>query len=393
MRFDGGFLGIKVFTLGIRSLFFFIVFALSETAFGANHLMTFLSWVTVAGIAFGFGASDSVAVSSESQAKCVWRLVRPATLVGIGSTLLVLLESYWINVAIACVNYGLVFWNLGLVRRRDPVLFEKIANFQMLVIWGIYLAVFTLETPDLRILSLLYALMNGVVALIVFRAEFNTVSSGPRTQERSLYQVSISKLLWEINYSGLTRMPFLLPGISGTVHSAFSYGYLLFEMASAMLSHFQTVFLKSSVSSKSAWIRISAFFLAVNTASVTALLLVFHFQHIIIDLLTDLIGIHLKLSANPLMRDEITSLVIFMLAVTALQCAAFGRYALKLEANTSIVFVTSAVTVIVFAISWAFSIGLTFRLFIPFGSMLLAGLLLVWIIFRTSFDECQFIPK
>jgi hypothetical protein len=355
--------------------------------------MSFLSWITVAGIALGFGATDAVAVSSDSQAKKVSNILLPASLIGIGATSLLLLESYWINVAIACANYGLVFWNLGLVRRRNPVLFEQISNFQMLTMWCIYLTLLSLETSDCRILTLLFALMNALIVFIAFKPRSMRVLSEDKTLNNSMYKVSLSKLVWEINYSSLTRLPFLMPAVSGTMHSAFSYGYLLFEMASAMLSHFQSVFLKSRVPSTRAWIYLCACLLAINTASVVAMLIALNFQNFIIEVITDLVGLQLKLSTNSLMRDEIILLIMFMLAITTFQCAAFGRYAIKLEANTRIVSIASAITVIVYAISWAFSTGYSFSLFTPFCAMLLAGLLMVSLILRIALDEFQFISK
>lgn len=384
LNFGSGFLGLKALSLATRSLLFFIILGLSEKAFGANHLISFLSWVTVLGIALGFGSSDSVTVSSDVKAARISRIVFWVSIGSVGTVLLLLIGSYWINVLVACFSYGLSFWNLGLVRRRNPVLFEKILNFQMLAFWCLYLMLLPVETSDLRILSSLYVFMNGLLALTAFKEGNSTAHFEPTSKERSVRKVSLNKLVWEINYSALTRMPFLLTTIAASMHAAFSYAYLLCEMTSAMLSHHQTIFLKSKVPDIRAWIRIGAILLAGNAVLLVALLVALQYQHIVIDPLTDLLGLQLGGISYPLVHSDILGLAIFVLAISAFQIVSYGRYAIKLEADARLGIIVTAVSVCSFAISGKLSVDYYLNYFAPFAIMLIAGFLLILVILRRA---------
>jgi hypothetical protein len=345
--------------------------------------MSFLSWVTVVGIALGFGASDSVTVSSDEQVAKVSRSVFLSSLVGVGAISVLFVGSYWINVAITCFTYGLTFWNLGLIRRRNPFLFEQISNYQMLFVWSIYLVMLSLETSDLKVLSALYAFMNGVLAIIALRINFSKVHFAQVTNKHALKQVSVNKLVWEINYSVLTRMPFLLQGFSATIHSAFSYGYFIFEMSSAMLSHYQTVFLKSETVNMRGWIRLTSILLAINITSLLALVVMVQFQKNIIDQFADILGIHVHGILKPLIYNDIGGLVLFMFAITALQSTAFGRYAIKLESNVRFSIMATSLTVFVFPVVWISLIYFNCGLYFPLIIMFLVGIFLMRIIYNS----------
>ncbi len=384
MKFGKRFLGLKALSLGIRSLVFLGVLTLTDVAFGPNTLMSFLSWVTVAGIALGFGASDSVTVSSDEQVAKVSRSVYLLSLVGVGAISLLFVGSYWINVVITCFNYGLSFWNLGLIRRRNPFLFEQISNYQMLFVWSTYLVLLYLETSDLKVLSSLYAFMNGVLAIIALKNNCLKVHFAQVDHDRSLKQVSVNKLVWEINYSALTRMPFLLQGFSTSIHSAFSYGYFLFEMSSAMLSHYQTVFLNSKKVNMRGWTRLCSILLAINITSLLSLVVMVHFQNIIIDQFSYFLGIKIQGVIVPLSYTDMGGLMIFMLAMTALQSTAFGRYAIKLEANMRIPIIVTSLTVIVFPMAWIFSNHLNCGLYLPLVMMFIVGVFLMWMVYNNA---------
>lgn len=387
MKFGKRFLGLKALSLGIRSLVFLGVLSLTDIAFGPNTLLSFLSWVTVVGIALGFGASDSMTVSSDEQVAKVSRSVYMLSLVGVGAISLLFVGSYWINVAITCFNYGLSFWNLGLIRRRNPFLFEQIANYQMLFVWSTYLIFLYLETSDLKVLSALYAVMNGVLSIIALKNNCSKLNFAQVTQDRSLKQVSVNKLVWEINYSALTRMPFLLQGLSTSIHSIFSYGYFLFEMSSAILSHYQTVFLNSRKVNMIGWIRLCSVLLAINITLLLSLVVMVHFQNLIIDQFAYILGIKFQGIIMPLSYTDMSGLMIFMLAITALQSTAFGRYAIKLEANVRVSIIATSLTVIVFSLAWIFSNYLNFGIYPPLVMMFIVGVFLMWIVYNNASNK------
>jgi hypothetical protein len=370
--FGATFVFVKGVSLGLRSLVFFGVLAIADVNLGPNQLMSFLSFVTVAGVAIGFGATDSMAVASDRQATFVSRRLLWLSVTSLLSAFLVLLGDYWINATVACVNYGLTFWSLGLVRRKNSVRFESISNFQMLLLWLVYFFALPVESSDFSVLTLLFVALNGVATCLAFAGTNSSTNFGHALGERSLRKVSLSKLIWEVNYSALTRAPFLMPSISSTLHPIFSYAYLLFETTSAMLSHFQTIFLKSGEKNFTRWIRLCVVFLLTNALLLVAVITAWPVLTRIVNQLPTTLQSHQAWPILALGSTDSYVLIMFMCAITALQCAAFGRYALKLESNLRFLSFVVGCSFVTYGSS-AVLLDSTLRFFIPFAPMLLAG--------------------
>jgi hypothetical protein len=378
MKFKSSFIVLKATSLGLRALVFFLVLAFSNKVFGANQLMAFVSLVTIAGVILGFGATDSVVVCSMRQYEFVSHKVFLGNLIGMAAASLVLFDIYWLNLVIACLNFGLLQWNLGLVRRKNPVLFEWISNFQMLIFWIIYLLLLSIETSNFIILCMLYIAFNGVLAAIVYFMNSEMILN--RTSNAfSLIKVSTVKLTWQINYSCLTRMIFILPNLSVSMHAAFSYAYLLFEMTSAMLSHYQTVFLRSNLVDTQTWIRLSILLLTINAGLLISLLILMQIPFFLSEYLPQQLVGRLEWMIHELDQGDINGLVAFMLGITILQSADYGRYALKLEGDQFFAIFSTVVTVL--SILTILIIGNQLSLLVPFVFMFFAGLLFVTIIY------------
>lgn len=377
MRFGSKFLFFKVFSLALRATVFLSVLLISEGVLGKNLLMSFLSLITIAGIALGFGATDSLVVCSEVEAIRISQLVNIASLAGVGISIFLLLDSYWVNFAIVSVNYGLTFWNMGIIRRHNSYLFERIANIQMLIFWSIYLFFLNFEDYNFIILSTLYVFMNGVIALIAFKNKKNNELPDVNLHNHSLQIMAFRKLAWELNYSTITRLPFVLQGFTTTIHSIFSYAYFLFEMTSAILSHYQTIFLKSNRVNTHMWFRICFLLLGVNVSSLLFLIITMHYRGVIYDNFFTILGLQNITLPPPLLNSDMACLFIFMLAITLFQMAAYGRYSQKLDANTPIIIFANSLSAIAYIFSWFIFVNYPLYNFVPFVAVLFAGLILL----------------
>lgn len=386
MKFGRNFLAFKAISLVFRAVVFLIVLTFSNNLFGANHLMEFISVVTISGIILGFGASDSVAICSESQAKFVSQRVLLTSLIAFVISLLVLMGSNWMNLIIACLNYGLSHWNLGLIRRRNPILYEKLSNFQMLIFWSIYLAIMPLETSEFMILSILYGILNIALVCINISTREKKLHFTLTLKELSLVKVSSVKVFWQFSYSSLTRMIFILPGFATLLHPAFSYAYLLFELTSAMCSHYQTVFLRSDKLNTNTWIRLSLLIFAANTAMLLALIISIHFSSFFIDYWDGFLAERLNWMKYTLGLNDVIGLAGFMLAMSLLQSVDYGRYSFNFEANLNFAFVASILSVTSYFTLLILQIINQLNLIIVFAIIFFNGLLLMTLIHYRRFN-------
>ncbi len=381
MKFGRAFVLFKLMSLALRALIFFCVLLISNNLFGANHLMSFVSVVTVAGVMLGFGSADSLVVCREHQAIRSSRIVFVVSVGSIPALSLLLLNSYWINTTLACISFGLLQWNLGLIRRKNPVLFERISNFQMLIFWCLYLALLHNETPEFKILSFLYVALNGVIMVIASRG-LGSAYVATSMQISSLLKVSVIKLAWQISYSSLTRMIFIVPNLATSMHAAFSYAYFLFEMTSALMSHYQTVFISSSAVKSKAWVQLSALILAINIVMLLALLAAIYFSDIFINPIGTITSKQPDWIRHELDWNDGVGLLLFMLAMSILQAVDFGRYAFKLEAAPNFVVAASVLTGFAFLSILALPTGRQLFLLTPLVLMLFSGISLMLVIWR-----------
>ncbi len=371
IEFGRYFLHWKLAALGLRAGVFVVVMAIADRQIGSNQLMSFVSVVTLAGILLGFGAADSLTVATDTQVRQAMRVSGGLSLLVIFALPLTAMESRGLNLATAAIAFGTAFWNQGLLRRWNPLAYERIVTVHMLVFWIIFLGLLQFERPDFPVLTITYALSNGVLALLarlVARAE-----APQGSVPSALLSVSAGKVIWDLSYSALTRLPFVIPSLASRLHPVFSYAYFLFEMTSALLSHRQSRYLHSTVPLRSEWRSTARLLLFINTVAVVALILLFGSVSAPIDPYFDLIAPDVRGANRAIDLPTGALLVLFLSGMTWMQALAYGRYALKLEGHGRPMLVAAIATVAMYAILFAAASLEVDVLVLPFVLLLVAA--------------------
>jgi hypothetical protein len=371
---------IKIITNVLRTLIFLIILIYSEETIGSINLMTFMSLVTVIGIVVSFGFLDTLVVCSETQLNKYKRFSSIFYALLFLLSFLIILDIKYINTILSGLYFGCIFWSYGEIRRYSPLAYEIILSFLMLVLWFLYLSLFSYETESFSLLTAIFCFFS--ISLFIFTTYYRFISknkTGDRNiKDSSFFSTSFSKQGWEFSYSFLSRSPFIIWGSTGLLHPIASYIYFCCELLSAILSHYQTIFVTTENIKKNTII-FKEFFRLLSLGYFLILfgtVFLYFFQSEIVLLLNKFI--ERESFIDLFVFEEKTALVLLFMSINIfiLQIFAFKRYSKKMHDNYYFSLFFLAFSFIYFVIG-VFAIKL-----FPANSLVLSsGLLMILLIF------------
>ena len=331
----------KLASTSVRALVFMFVMILSEISVGSINLLSFVSLVTVVGIAVGFGSQDSLLGSNDAFFANYKKFSLKALIILVLASPLLFLDSLILNNFFAAISFGATFWALGEIRGYSIIYYEVILSSYMALLWSVYLILLPYESQNFHILSLLFLIIGIIVFSFALILRFKT--RGFRaTVDGGFSKIALSKLTWEVAYSALTRSPFIFWVSFTVLPSIFSYLYYFCELLSVVISHFQSRFMISgqSFNQTRLYFKLMRFLSFGYLLALLAVIFIFLFQHELLKLTIAYESLYL-VSSNILTMDKIDLVLCVVCCGTILvmQWIAYARYAFQLHANFKISFV------------------------------------------------------
>tara|TARA_B100001057_G_C22843945_1_gene948221 strand:+ start:276 stop:1328 length:1053 start_codon:yes stop_codon:yes gene_type:complete len=318
-----------------------------------------MSFVTVLGILFGFGSVDSLAKSSEDSFATFYKYKQRFIPLLLVSILLIFLNFKIMNIFLSSLYFGTSFWFLGEIRRKSILVYELIISFYMLIFWICYLPLVAIETSTYQNLTMLFYLAS--ILCLVFSIKVKTNEIQDDLNKKDFMQVSYAKLGWEITYSLWTRNAFIFWSSFHFIPPVLSYFYYISELFSAIISHYQSIFIKSNEISRNIKIffKIIIVLLVLYVVLFSSLILIFNYREYIISLVENYI--YIDQSIKEILYFDYSALLLCLIIGTnifAIQIVAYGRYAYHLYDNLRLVYIFGILLLLNVIISIAFLFSL-----------------------------------
>lgn len=368
----------KLASTSVRALVFMFVMISSEVSVGSINLLSFVSIVTVAGIAIGFGSQDSLLGSNDASFARYKRLSVTALITLVGLSPILFLDNLMLNNFFAALSFGATFWALGEIRSYSVIYYEVILSSHMALLWSLYLILLPYESQNFYMLSLLFLITGSIV--FSFALILRVKARGYRsTVEGGFSKIALSKLTWEVSYSALTRSPFIFWVSFTVLPSIFSYLYYFCELLSVIISHFQSRFMISGqgFNQTRLYFKLMRFLSFGYLLALLGVICIFLFQHELLKLITAYERIYSV--ASPILTMNKVDLVLCIVCcgtILVMQWIAYARYAFKLHANANVSFAFFGVLLL--------NVSLIYFYFGPLGKealVLFAFILLMVVIF------------
>ena len=368
----------KLASTSVRAIVFMFVMILSEVSVGSINLLSFVSLVTVVGIAIGFGSQDSLLGSNDTFFARYKRLSLKALIILVLASPLLFLNNLILNNFFAALSFGATFWALGEIRSYSIIYYEVILSSYMALLWSLYLILLPYESQNFHILSLLFFIIGAIVFSFALILRFKT--RGFRlTVDGGFSKIALSKLTWEVTYSALTRSPFIFWVSFTVLPSIFSYLYYFCELLSVVISHFQSRFMISgqSFNQTRLYFKLMRFLSFGYLLALLAVIFIFIFQNELLKLTIGYASLF-AVASTILAMDKIDLVLCIVCCGTILvmQWIAYARYAFQLHANAKVSFAFFGVLIL--------NITLIYLFFGPLGKealVLFAFLLLMILTF------------